>query len=63
MKPKTLIEQAEKLGWEWTAIELVDAGHAYGYESPDKTRFLTAKELIKVMRDAGHVENKGENNE
>ncbi len=44
------IERAKELGWKWTPIELVDAGQAFGYESPDKTRFLTARELIEEMR-------------
>jgi len=44
------IERAKELGWKWTAIELIDAGQAFGYESPDKTRFLTARELVEEMR-------------
>ncbi len=48
----TLIKRAKELGWEFTGIELFNAGQAFGYESPDKTRFLTSKELAQEMRTA-----------
>ena len=45
-----LIRRAKELGWEFTGIELFNAGQAFGYESPDKTRFLSSKELVEEMR-------------
>ncbi len=46
------IQMAKLMGWKWTPIELVDGGQAFGYESPDKKRFLTAQELIDEMRES-----------
>ena len=50
MSPAFYIKLAKERGWKFTAIELVDAGQAFGYESPDKKRFLTTGQLIEEMQ-------------